>query len=283
MLDILPFLTKLHENLQRVDNRINKYLKDPKAKNIHDIRTSIRRLNAAYSTLPKKYRTGSSMSAYILSCKELFKINSEIRDLDIIYEKLQKYPPNDSRIKIIDTLKGIRVTKLEYAKNIALVLNNTDVSKLLDEIKVTQKELEKRHNKIVTNLISKIETNFPIVITDSTKIEELHDLRKACKKLRYMLELLPSENKKALQMGKTLQKIQDILGTIHDYDFTINYLELNEQPSNEIREIINNEMQERKLNYEHFIRFCTRRLRISPDSFLIRIKSIKSSLESSSV
>jgi CHAD domain-containing protein len=285
VLDILPFLTKLHENLQSVNSRIKKYLKDPKAKNIHDIRTSIRRLNAAYSTLPKKYRTGSSMSAYILSCKELFKINSEIRDLDIIYEKLQKYPPNDNRNKIIDALKGTRVTKLEYAKNTALVLNNTDVSKLLDEIMVTQKELEKRYNKIVANLISKIETNFPIVITDSTKIEELHDLRKACKKLRYMLELLPIENKKALEMRKTLQKIQDSLGMIHDYDFTINHLELNEQPSNEVREIVNNERQERKLNYERFLGFCTRRLRISPDSFLIRIRRmrVKSSLESSGV
>ena len=111
-------------------------------------------------------------------------------------------------------------------------------------------------------MISKIETNFPIVITDSTKIEELHDLRKACKKLRYMLELLPIENKKALEMRKTLQKIQDSLGMIHDYDFTINHLELNEQPSNEVREIINNETQERKLNYERFLRFCTRRLGI---------------------
>ena len=223
------------------------------------------------------------MSTYILSCKELFKINSEIRDLDIIYEKLQKYPPNDNRNKIIDSLKETRVTKLEYAKNIALALNNTDASKLLDEIKVTQKELEKRYNKIVANLISKIETNFPIVITDSTKIEELHDLRKACKKLRYMLELLPIENKKALEMRKTLQKIQDSLGMIHDYDFTINHLELNEQPSNEVREIVNSEMQERKLNYERFLRFCTRRLRMSPDSFLIRIRSFKSTLESSSV
>ncbi len=283
MLDILPFLIKLHENILRVSNRINKYLKDPKAKNIHDIRTSIRRLDAAFSTLPKKFRNGSLLSEYLLSCKKLFKVNSEIRDLDIIYEKLQKYVLNDNTNKIIDSLKETRVTKLEYAKNIALALKNTDGSKLLDEIKITQKELEKRYNKILANLISKIETDFPVVITDSARIEELHDLRKACKKLRYLLELLPIENKKALEMRKTLQKIQDILGTIHDYDFTINYLELNEQPSNEILEIINNEMQERRLNYERFIKFCTRRLRISPDSFLIRIKSIKSSLESSSV
>ena len=117
------------------------------------------------------------------------------------------------------------------------------------------------------------------MITDSIKIEELHDLRKkACKKLKYMLELLPIENRKSLEMRKILQKIQDILGTIHDYDFTINYLESGEQLSDEIREIINNEMQERKFNYERFIRFCTRRLRMSPDSFLIRIRSFKSSL-----
>jgi len=283
VLDILPFLTKLHENLEKVNNRLTKYLKDPKAKNIHDIRTSIRRLNAAFSTLPKKYRTGSSMSTYILSCKELFKINSEIRDVDIIYEKLQKYSPNDNRNRVIDSLKETRATRLDHAKNIALALNNTEASKLLDEIMVTQKELEKRYNKIVANLISQIETNFPIVITDSTKIEELHDLRKACKKLRYMLELLPIENKKSLEMRKTLQKIQDILGAIHDYDFTINYLESIEQPSNEIREIINNEIQERKLSYERLIKYCARRLHVSPASFLIRIRSFKSSLERTSI
>ena len=283
MLDILPFLTKLHENLEKVNNRLTKYLKDPKAKNIHDIRTSIRRLNASFSTLPKKYRTGSLMTTYILSCKELFKINSEIRDLDIIYEKLQKYPPNDNRNKVIDSLKETRATRLDHAKNIALALNNTDASKLLDEINVTQKELEKRYNKIVANLISEIETNFPIVITDSTKFEELHELRKACKKLRYMLELLPIENKKSLEMRKTLQKIQDILGAIHDYDFTINYLESIEQPSNEIREIINNEIQERKLSYERLIKYCARRLHVSPASFLIRIRSFKSSLERTSI
>ena len=74
-----------------------------------------------------------------------------------------------------------------------------------------------------------------------------------------MLELLPIENKKASEMRKTLQKIQDSLGMIHHYDFTINDLELNEQPSNEVREIVNSETQERKLNYERFLRFCTRR------------------------
>ena len=52
-------------------------------------------------------------------------------------------PPNDNSNKIIDTLKETRVTKLEYAKNIALALNNTDASKLLDQIKGNPKRTGK--------------------------------------------------------------------------------------------------------------------------------------------
>lgn len=59
MLYTLPFLTKLSENLQRANNRVGKYLKTPSAKQIHDVRTAIRRLDATYLILPKKNRTGS--------------------------------------------------------------------------------------------------------------------------------------------------------------------------------------------------------------------------------
>jgi CHAD domain-containing protein len=98
MLCLLSFLTSLSENLQSVNNRVSKYLKTPNAKQIHDVRTSIRRLDATYLILPKKNRTGSSLSDYVLKCKEFFKANSEIRDLDIIYERLQKYPSNAQRM-----------------------------------------------------------------------------------------------------------------------------------------------------------------------------------------
>ena len=204
MLNLLPFLTKLSENLQRVNNRINKYLKKPNAKQIHDVRTAIRRLDATFSTLPKKYRNGSSLSKYVLQCKELFKINSEIRDFDIIYEKLQKYPSNAHRDSIIETLKETRNAKLETAKTVALNLKSIDIATILDEIGVTEKELQKRYNKILSRLISDIESTFPVVLGKPLALEELHDLRIACKKLRYMLELLPDENKLGVQIRKSL-------------------------------------------------------------------------------
>ena len=185
MLYLLPFLTRLSENLQRVNNRVSKYLKTPNAKQIHDVRTSIRRLDATYLILPKKNRTGSSLSDYVLKCKEFFKVNSEIRDLDIIYEKLQKYPSNAQRNRVIEALKASRDATLERAKTIARSLKSTDTTRIIDKIGVTEKELQKRYNKMISRLISRIESIFPAVLTNQAKLEELHDLR-TVKKLRYL-------------------------------------------------------------------------------------------------
>ena len=277
MLNLLPFLTKLSENLRRVHNRVNKYLKDPNEKQIHDVRTGIRRLDATFLILPKKYRNGSPLSEYVLKCKEFFKVNSEIRDYDIIYAKLQKYPSNAQRDSVIETLRATRDASLEHAKSIAGSLKSTDTSKIIDRIGVTEKDLQRRFDKILARLISNIESTFPVVLTDSLKIEELHDLRISCKKLRYLLELLPDGNQGALKTRKTLQKLQDILGAIHDYDFTTDYLSSLGQSSKEIQEIINSENEERRLKFDEFLKYCKRRLDISPDSFLIMIRSLKSS------
>ena len=275
MLYLLPFLTSLSENLQRVNNRVSKYLKTPNAKQIHDIRTSIRRLDATYLILPKKNRTGSSISEYVLKCKEFFKVNGEIRDLDIIHEKLQKYPSNAQRNGVIEALKASRVATLERTKTIARSLKSTDTTSIIDKIGVTEKELQKRYNKMISRLISRIESTFPAVLTNQAKLEELHDLRISCKKLRYLLELLPEDKNNVLKTRKTLQKLQDILGTLHDYDFTIEYLSSLGQSSTEIQEIITIEKEERNAKYHEFLRFCKRRLDISQDSFLIILKSLK--------
>lgn len=274
MLYLLPFLTRLNVNLRRVNNRVGKYLKTPNAKQIHDVRTAIRRLDATYLVLPKKDRDGSALSDYVLKCKEFFKVNSEIRDLDIIYEKLQKYPSNAQRNGVIQALKASRYANLERAKTIARSLKSTDTTKIIDKIDVTEKELQKRYNKMVSRLISQIESAFPAILTDPLRLEELHDLRISCKKLKYLLELLPEEKTDVLKTRKTLQKLQDILGTIHDFDFTIEYLSSLGHTSIEIQEIISIEKEERNEKYDDFIRFCKRRLDISQDSFLILMTSL---------
>ena len=277
MLTLLAFLIKLHENLRRFDSKTNSYIKNSNEKNIHDIRTSLRRFNAAFLILPKRYRKkGCLLSDYNQLANKFFKVNSEIRDMDIIYEKLNGYPQTDQRNIVIDLLKKDRQSHLDGAKTIALSLKNMNSNKILDKMDITEKEVQKRYNKLLFRLVSKIETNFLIVITNILKIKELHELRKDCKKLKYLLELLVKDNNKknntVTRLIKTLQNIQDILGSIRDYDVSIDYLKKLE-PSKEIQEIVNNEIEQRRLKYEEFLRFSKRRLHISRDSFFIRIKS----------
>jgi CHAD domain-containing protein len=253
-------------------------LKTPNAKQIHDVRTAIRRLDATYLILPKKDRDGSSLSNYVLKCKEFFKVNSEIRDSDIIYEKLQKYPSSVQRNGVIEALKKSRYANLERAKTIARYLKSTDTTKIIDKIDVTEMELQKRYCKMISKLICQIESAFPTILTDPLRLEELHDLRISCKKLKYLLELLPEETNDVLKTRKTLQKLQDILGTIHDYDFALEYLNSLGHSSIEIQEIISTEKEERNAKYDDFLRFCKRRLDISKDSFLILIKSLNNDM-----
>ncbi|MGB9168839.1 MAG: CHAD domain-containing protein [Nitrososphaeraceae archaeon] len=273
MLTLLPFLTKLHESIERLNTRTKAYIKNPNDKHIHDVRTSVRRFNSAFLSLPKKYRTGPILlSEYNQIANKFFKVNSKIRDYDIIVQKLNNYTQSSQRDVVIDSIKKDRQLNLEKAKTLAISLKDLGSNKVIDKMNITEKELQKRYIKVLSSFISKIELNFPIVITNALKIEELHQLRKDCKKMRYMLELLPEENTDAIELKKIFEKIQDHLGCIHDFDITIYYLRSLE-PNREIQEIINTETENRRLKYAEFLNFSKRRLHLTRDSFLIRIKS----------
>jgi CHAD domain-containing protein len=109
--------------------------------------------------------------------------------------------------------------------------------------------------------------NLPIVVNDSEKVTELHELRKDCKKLRYLLELLPDSNSKdqtgemddyVSKLMEKLESVQDILGIIHDYDTIIAYLRRRKGTgtrSTLVNSIIAQLNQERQNKYEEFVKF----------------------------
>jgi CHAD domain-containing protein len=247
-IDLNVFFDNSVHNINKVSDRLGDYIKDPTAKNIHDIRTSIRRLDASFMVCPKKIQT-KKLTDYVSHNKRLFKVNSEIRDFDVILEKVSKEGQmDDSQFESFEkSIKQSRKRSLKKATSIAIDIRKLNVPHIniyshgydLDKI---QKNLVKRYNKVVLKFATKIESNFPVVITDSNKLDELHEVRKDSKKLRYLFELLLKNiNKNKDSIGKDnetdsnnyhsdlqiqsqiekLKKIQDLLGNIHDYDMTI--------------------------------------------------------------
>jgi len=250
-IDLNTFFDNFVHNIHKVDGRLDDYLADPNENNIHDIRTSIRRLESAFLACPKQMRK-KKMSQFVKESKRLFKANSEIRDFDIILEKVSQEGQMDE-LQIESFEKGIekiRGQSLDKAVSIAHNLRKLDVPHINIynsgyDLEFLQNKLMFQYNRVVLEYLLGIEKNIPIVINDSYRVEELHQVRKDSKKLRYLFELLLTErdkdkdnadksnenkinnysnNQNIWNQIERLKKMQDMLGNIHDYDMTIAYL-----------------------------------------------------------
>jgi CHAD domain-containing protein len=62
-----------------VSDKVNAYLKEPSEENVHDLRTSIRRLLTTASILPKKIRAEKESRKYLEGYERLLKLNATIQ------------------------------------------------------------------------------------------------------------------------------------------------------------------------------------------------------------
>jgi CHAD domain-containing protein len=300
-IDAETFLNKSERNIQRVNNKLDDYLKDPSEEQIHDIRTAIRRLRATNQSLQKTIRKKKEFKEFAAKSKELFSLNSKIRDYDIILEMLSKYTEDVSSSKreqqqtshtsqalanVSKSLETLRKRRLTEAKTIAVELRKLAIPKLdANKINKSEKKLMKRFNSVVGEFANSIEKNYPVVLSSPKRLTVLHEMRKDCKKLRYLLELLPvgtnGRNKgkdNVIQLIEELEKVQDILGTIHDYDITIAYIRKYLENHPKERASLDNTVkylyEDRQKKFEQFIDFCKADLSNSKDNLFLNIMNI---------
>jgi len=300
-LDPETFLNKSERNIQRVNNKLDDYLKDPNEEQIHDIRTAVRRLRASNQTLPKTLRNKNELEEFVAKSKELFSLNSKIRDYDIILELMSKYTEDVSSSKrdqqqvshssqaianVVKSLEPLRKRKLSASKELAVELRKLDVPTLdNDKINKSRKKLKKRFNKVVGRFANTIEKNYPVVLSSPKRLAELHEMRKDCKKLRYLLELLPGSTDgkddgkdKVSQLIEELEKVQDMLGTIHDYDTTIaytkKYIENHPRDRSSLSNIVKYLYEDRQKKFEQFTEYCKADLSNSKNNLFLNIMNI---------
>jgi CHAD domain-containing protein len=299
-IDSKEYLNKSEQNIQRVNNKLDDYLKAPNEEHIHDIRTSIRRLRASYQSLPKSIRNKKKIEKFVAKSKELFSINSKVRDYDIIFEMLSEYMSSKMAPKheqqqlsqssraisnLLKSLETVRNRELTESKTLAVELRKLSVPKLGDNnINISEKKLKKRFNSVVGKFANSIEKNYPVVLSSSKRLIELHEMRKDCKKLRYLLELLPidadrknQDKDKVSQLIDELEKVQDMLGTIHDYDTTIAYIKKRVENHSKYRSldnIVKYVYEDRQKKFEQFIEYCRVDLSNSKDNLFVNIMNI---------
>jgi CHAD domain-containing protein len=108
--------------------------------------------------------------------------------------------------------------------------------------------------KVLDDLDVVIGRELRVVVRDETKVEELHSLRKHCRKFRYALELMPQDSYKS-EARELLQRWQDGLGAIRDSDIMIGYLEGSKYPA-ATKPSLAAERGARHRRYLAFVRSC---------------------------
>lgn len=231
----------------KVNERLEKYLKEPNEENVHNVRTAIRRLESAWKVLPKKIRQKRKVAKFVNSHKKFFKTNSEIRDLDIIQQRISSFPTTEEIKKFIHEK---RMRNMRVAQKQAKLSHKLKFPTLKQE-QIPLSKLEKRFRKISVKLIENIQALIPIATSNEERIAELHELRKDCKKLRYMLELAP--NTESSNFITKLKEMQDLLGSIHDCDITTDFLKKMPPKYGIMKELLKKESELRSQLYEKFV------------------------------
>lgn len=242
------YFEQFNKNLTKTSERLSAYIQDSNEKNVHDIRTTIRRLDAAFKILPKKTKQKTKTKKFTSEIREFFKANNQIRDFDIISQKLISHQSEDHK-QILQLIDKKRKSRIEDAKIQVKSLQNL-VCPEINKDEVPSAKLEKKFKKITIQLIENIQELTPKVIKDPKFVEDLHRLRKEYKKLRYVLEL--TEEPESSNFMKNLKQLQDILGSIRDNDITIDFLE--KIPSKyKTDEILKKENDSRIQMYQKFV------------------------------
>lgn len=248
-LRIIPkrFARRYRQNAKELLKLTRDFPDHPSPEEIHDVRVTTRRVEAARRLMPKGTRSLQASRKFDLSLKSLLKSTTRVRDLDILMKTLE---PDKGSLpaEVFRSLDDERSDAANSARAAMKAFSNAPVP-ALDSSRADRKKLSrrlrrriKRRSQIVVGLLRE-------VLKDESKVVELHSLRKEVKKLRYLLELAD----KSPPESSVLTKWQDALGSVHDLDIATSYLQ-DKRWQFEREEALSELTRRRHLSYLRFVR-----------------------------
>jgi CHAD domain-containing protein len=239
-----------------VRRRLRIFEDDPSDAAVHDLRVAIRRLDSTSKLLPKRDRRRSTVAGYIEQCRKVLGLTSKIRDCDILVEHLSRYNNPSVLGPMVKRIRTKREDQLRRTKRYCSSLIDARPPQIAKE-SLRPVKVQSRFQKVTSQLMQRIWRNIPVAVSAPTQVDLLHKVRKDCKRLRYMLEILPRDEHLSKQVG-VLQEWQDALGSIRDRDVVIGFLK--REDSSRVNDVLKPESVERAREFEALRTLYSRRL-----------------------
>jgi CHAD domain-containing protein len=208
---------------------------------LHDFRVAVRRTRTGLSQL--KEALPPDVTAYFADFFSwLGQVSSPTRDLDVYLAKFESYKhhlPADLHPDVEPFLALLQDKRRQNQQELAEKLSSAKYRKTLTEWEYCLKSrsypdsanmhipdikplADRRIWKIYRRVLKEGR-----MITVYSPAENLHELRKTCKKLRYLIEFFQSLYPKTQikKLIKQLKGLQDVLGEFQDLDVQIDFIE----------------------------------------------------------
>jgi CHAD domain-containing protein len=194
-------------------------LDDPQPKPVHHLRSSTRRIEAvlelltATADLPQAPKRAKQLRRAI---RKIRQSAGTVRDLDVHRNILRHYKAIGDATKLDSILTARReraATKLQQR----ILDDQHDIRRTLERLETT---LARAADLNVSG--AALAENAQNWLANATKSldphhnDQLHTIRKACKKARYIAEIGGETSKTAATLAKRLNKIQQTTGDWHD-------------------------------------------------------------------
>ena len=220
-----PFvqLTVAQEFAQLISNIITKeldFVAHESIEILHDFRVDLRKLRTWLKIMDIAGYPAKKLKKHSLHCH---CIGGDLRNLDVLLHWAKQNPDLISP-KLFHALKKKReILQKSFFKKLiygnALQKLQTRGRDFIARIKELNKENFEPH---IHHYIEKNIQDFNRLLpTANQNLDQLHQMRKILKKIRYSLHLLPTVN---LEHQQELKEIQDMLGYINDRRVWINLL-----------------------------------------------------------
>jgi len=182
---------------------------------VHDLRITVRRIQAIRELLPKRVRKSEGFKKFDSAIEKLLRATSGMRDVDTVLSVLEPYRealPGAFFGGLLEErkaeAKGARVVMDTILKQEPPTLEGARISR--KRISSKAKRMIRKRRKVVGAVLFK-------VLTDERRVKELHRLRIEVREIRYVMELV----KNRTEERTVLADWQEALGRIHDLDMAI--------------------------------------------------------------
>ncbi len=250
---VIQFLDHYERLKDRLNKALREYLGDPGRTQTKSLRAAVRRLDAAIRVLPKGAQKEKAMRRCHERCREVLRETSRIRDVDLLSERIARHKEDSTVAFMLKNLGEEREEFVDRTRKAAWKLFEHHPPKLARR---DLPRFARRAEGALDELKAEIALESRVALKDEAKVDELHSLRKHCKRLRYTLELFPSVRNQS-RLVSDLRVWQDALGEIRDCDVVVEYLS-RARPTEAVRKALTSERAYRHRKYLLFVRSSKR-------------------------